>query len=202
MAASAQRPALILPVLLAVIGVISLAIAVMLVPVIIRESLAQAAVTAPHQLQRAAGPVAAPPDLATPPVAAPVVAPAPDEGAPVASSPEPTADTERAAAPDEATAPERWTIRINKDSYKPIAHGKTAFEGLAAYLKSHPQTSASLTGINNPMRSRKKAKYAARRIKELLIEAGVERYRMRTAGAQEAGAEGLVVRAEIVGGER
>jgi hypothetical protein len=192
---------LILPVLLAVIGVISLAIAVMLVPVIIRESLAQAAVAYPLRPEQAAAPVAPAPSPAptpTPP------APVPDPVAePAAAEVEPIDAAPRAEVADEQpSAHGPWTIRVNVESYKPIEQGPAALEQLAAYLKAHPQTSANLTGINNPMRSRKKAKYAARRIKELLIATGVERYRLRTAGAQEEGAEGLLVRAEIAGGER
>jgi hypothetical protein len=204
MAARAQRPVVILPVLLALIGVISLAIAVMLVPVIIRESLAQARVASPQQLAPTAAPTA-PAPTASPATTAPTEPAGGATGAtapPAAAAPDAGDVGQARAVPDQATTADTWSIRLDKVSYKPIEQGRVAFDELAAYLKSHPQTSAALTGINNPMRSRKKAKYAARRIKELLIDVGVERYRLRTAGAQEEGARGLVVRAEIAGADR
>jgi hypothetical protein len=182
MTGAAQRSSIILPVLLAVIGVALLATAVMLVPMIIRASVAQVSSTLPQPPAPADQAVLAP----SPPPA--LAAPA---GA-THASPTPAGDAGAAA-----TAPVSWTLTLHPKSYALDEASSAVLDQIAGYLQTHTEDRLALTGVNNPMRSVKRAKHAARRVKEALIESGVERYRMTVAGAQEDGARGLVVRAEI-----
>jgi hypothetical protein len=128
MTGAAQRSSVVLPILLAVIGVALLATAVMLVPVIIRTSVAQVSSTLPQT------PAAMPTEPAPPPTIQPPI-------------PEAPVDTAASTA----------TPRVDASAAEP-------------------------TG--------------ARRVKETLIESGVERYRVTVSGTQEDGARGLIVRAE------
>lgn len=190
MAATAQRTPVILPVLLAVIGVASLATAVMLVPVIIRQSVAQFSATTPQPISTstaAAGGLPIPATGAGQVTSAPVASDA--------SGPQP-----QDASPAE-TASQRgpWALVLDSKSYALDQESEAVLSQIVAFMGSRPKANVALVGVNNPMRSSKRAKEAARRIKESLIEAGVERYRISVAGAQEEGAKGLVVRAEVAG---
>lgn len=180
MAATEQRTPVIMPVLLAVIGVAALATAVMLVPVIIRQSVAQISATTPQ-------PVSAPP------------APA-DRAATAPTAPDAGVELPLDAGPVEVAIRQGpWELALSPKSYALDARGQATLSEIVACMGSHPKAKLSLVGVNNPMRSSKRAKEAARRIKESLIEAGVERYRISVAGAQEDGAKGLVVRAAVAG---
>lgn len=188
---AAPRSSIALPVLLAVIGVAALATAVMLVPVIIRTSLAQVQTTL-------AQPLAAPVSPAPGPAATPVLplssAVREDPGG---------GDTAADTAPDAATGEQlKWTLALDTKSYALDDASAGVVDRIVSRMRERPKATLALTGVNNPMRSSKRAKEAARRVKELLIEAGVERYRVTSDGAQEEGATGLVVRVEIVEGER
>jgi len=181
MASTAQRSSIVLPVLLAVIGVASLATSVMLVPVIIRTSMSQVQTTMP-----------APPPTPAPEPTAPTPATRP---APPAQPPAPEPASEQAEPP----APEptgSWVLVLDPKSYALDDASSAMLDQIVSYMATHPKTRLALTGVNNPMRSSKRAKQAARRVKETLIESGVERYRVSMAGKQEEGARGLIVRAE------
>ena len=186
---TAHRSSVILPVLLAVIGVASLATAVMLVPVIIRTSVAQFQTTMPVQPYAPATPI-----LPTP-------AGTPAE-APAAAQPMPAAQADAAPPEPAPPGPTSWTITLDPKSYALDDASSAKLDQIVKQLARNPEQKLALTGVNNPMRSSKRAKQAARRVKEALIESGVERYRISVVGKQEDGARGLVVRAEIAEGER
>jgi outer membrane protein OmpA-like peptidoglycan-associated protein len=216
METQANRASLVLPVLLAVIGVASLATAVMLVPLIIRESMAQMAPVSPAELvPRPAAPPPAhpetvPPEQATPPTAPEPGPTAPATQAPAAAQPAaPEAAAAQAIAKPAADAPSPsataaaaagpWTLRLDEASYTLSESSETTLGAIVLNLKSAPKTKVLLTGINNPMRSSKRAKRAAARVREILIESGIERYRLQTKGSQQEGTEGVIVRVEITG---
>jgi hypothetical protein len=187
MSAAPQQPSVILPVLLAVIGVAALATAVMLVPLIVRTSLAQ--------IQPATPLAAREPPVGDAPQQIPE--PSPPQPAPAGTDQKQTAAD--AGAPVESVA---WTLTLDPKSYALDDASSAALDAIVRHLYAHPKNKVALTGVNNPMRSSKRAKQAARRVKETLVESGVERYRITANGVQEEGAKGLVVRAEIPGEEQ
>jgi hypothetical protein len=76
-------------------------------------------------------------------------------------------------------------------------------DAIVAVLARDPNAVVAVTGVNSPNKSSKRAKRAAETVKErILADVGVGARQVETAGAQDPAVDGLIVRAEIVGGGR
>ena len=183
---------LILPLAFAIIGIASMATSIVLVP-----KLAQNLPSAKKQTPCPSCPPAA---VCPQPAALPQCNPKTKPGEENLTD---NANKKTAVnANDIGTGP--WTINMDVDSYKIDSKGKATIEAIATMLKDNSKITLKLTGINNPKKSRKKARHAASVVKEKI--AGMEKFtrrRIQIKGDQISSATGLTVIAKIVaGGDR
>jgi hypothetical protein len=186
---------LLLPVLLAGLGITALAAAIILVPAMARRYAAERPCPEPTAVPETAAKIV-PPQVAAEPIA---------KAEPVAPV-EPAATTEP-AAPPEPVVPESgltsWSIELAPAGYALLGDGEAVIDAIVAVLARDPKAVVSLTGVNSPNKSSKRAKRAADVVKEKIVaDAGVTARQVQTGSAQDPAVDGLIVRAEIVGGGR
>ena len=198
----------LLPVLLAGVGIAALALAIILVPSMARKyaearpctGAAAAEASVPTVVPGAADRIVAPPQ-------APPVEPAsPAKGAEPAAEvdPAPAPLSPPAPAPAADAAPEgTWSIEMDPGDYALLGDGDAVIDAIVLVLARNPKAVVSLTGVNNPSKSSKRAKRAADIVKERIVaDVGVTARQAVTGSAQDPAVDGLIVRAEIVGGGR
>jgi len=192
-----SETSLVLPVLLAGVGIAALATAIILVPSMARKyaqgrpcpSAAAADGPVAAAAPRAADPIVEPPQAAPAAAVEPTLAPAPEPPPPVPAD---------GAAPSGA-----WSIEMDPGNYALLGDGEASIDAIVEVLARNPKARVSLTGVNNPNKSSKRAKRAAEVVKERIVaDLGVTAWQVETSGAQEQAVDGLIVRAEIVGGGR
>jgi hypothetical protein len=178
----------LLPVLLAGAGIAALALAIVLVPSMARRYAEGR--PCPESAPVAAKPVA----LLPKPAPAPEVAPAPARAPAPAPAPAPVGDAKPVGA---------WSIELDPGSYALLGDGDAVIDAIVAVLARNPGAVVSLTGVNSPNKSSKRAKRAAEVVKERIVaDVGVVARQVETTSTQDPAVDGLVVRAEIVGGGR
>ena len=178
-----SRQSLLLPVLFAGLGIIALAAAIILVPAMARKYAAGRPCPDPTA---AIGPAAkiVPPRIAAEPIA----------------KAEPVAPAEPVATESNQTS---WSIELAAADYALLGDGEAVIDAIVAVLARDPKAVVSLTGVNSPNKSSKRAKRAADIVKEKIVaDAGVTVRQVETGSAQDPAVDGLIVRAEIVGGGR
>jgi len=161
-----------------------------------------------------AAPQPAPPSAPVQP-AAPAPTEQPAEAAPAEQPEQPAAAAEQPEQPEQPAEPQAaaatppapggtgpWTIGLDPGSYEPDAAGQQSIAAIRTYLTANPDARVGLVGVNDIKKSSKRAKQAARKVRELIATGDVSPKRISTTVDQEPGAAGIVVRAEIEGGAR
>ncbi|MCK9458107.1 MAG: hypothetical protein M0R80_00325 [Proteobacteria bacterium] len=196
-----SRQSLLLPVLLAGLGITALAAAIILVPAMARRYAAERPCPEPTAAIETAAKIV-PPAFAAEPIAKAEPAVPVEPVAPVepAAPIEPAAQTEPAATESNQTS---WSIELAPADYALLGDGEAVIDAIVAVLARDPKAVVSLTGVNSPNKSSKRAKRAADVVKEKIVaDAGVTARQVQTGSAQDPAVDGLIVRAEIVGGGR
>jgi len=190
---------ILLPVVLAGVGIAALCTAIILVPPMARRY------ADGRPCPNPAAAVAAPAAPAAPPrTAAPAAAAAPAVTPPAPAAPPASADEATAAEPS-ATTPElnAWSIELDPGDYALLGDADAVIDQIVAVLVRNSKATVSLTGVNHPNKSSKRAKRAAEIVKgRIVADMGVTARQVQTISAQDPAVEGLIVRAEIVGGGR
>jgi hypothetical protein len=92
---------------------------------------------------------------------------------------------------------------MDPGDYALLGDGEAVIDAIVAVLARDPGSVVSLTGVNSPNKSSKRAKRAAEVVKERIVaDVGVSARQVETSGAQDPTVDGLIVRAELVGGGR
>jgi len=189
---------LLLPLVLAGVGIAALATAIILVPPMARKY------AEGRQSPRPAAAAALAPPAEPPRTAAPEAAIAPAPAPPAPAAPAAPADT-AGTLPSGATVPElaAWSIEIDPGDYALLGDADAVIDQIVAVLARDSKAVVSLTGMNNPNKSTKRAKRAAEVVKERIVaDVGITARQVQTGCAQDPAVDGLIVRAEIVGGGR
>ena len=192
---------MMLPAVLGVVGTLALAGAVLLVPVMARrwaeDRVAKMSAQQPKAPSRPAASRPAPPPTKKPPAKQ---APTPEE--PKAEQPSPPAAPPEIPARAPGGGHPSWRIVVSPKGYAIDANGERAVVEITGYLKANEGTRAKVTGMNSPKYSSKRAKVAARRIRDMVAEAGVSKRRMWTEAIQTEESSGFEVVVTVVGGDR
>jgi hypothetical protein len=196
---SRSSASFLLPVVLAGVGIAALATAIILVPSMAhkyaegRPCPGAAAPTAP---------ASPPPPVEAARQEAPVARDAPTA---VSSPPPAPPEPQEAPAQTPAAAPpgSAWSIEMDPGDYALLGDGEAVIDAIVLVLARNPDAVVSLTGVNSPNKSSKRAKRAAEVVKEKIVaDVGVSARQVQTSGAQDPTVDGLIVRAELVGGGR
>jgi hypothetical protein len=196
---------IIWPLLFAVFGIAALSTAIILVPSMARK----------YAEARAASAVQGPPPAAVaPPAGKP--GPAAKEAVPATADPALEAKPEELALkakpeepalkakPEEpASAGGPWTIELNPADYALLGDAEASIDAIAAALVHDAKARVLLTGVNSPDKSSKRALHGADLVKKkICVDPGVSPRQIETGSAQDPAVEGMIVKAEIVGGAR
>jgi len=194
----------LLSVAFAGVGVIALATAIILVPSMARK----------YAEERPCPGAAAPVSPVTPQPVEPARPVAPVAGrAPIAAvkAPPSTPPPKDAAVPQDAPAPHdapapagsAWSVEMDPGNYALLGDGEAVIDAIVAVLARDAKAVVLLTGVNSPNKSSKRAKRAAEVVKERIVaDVGVTARQVETDGTQDPTVDGLIVRAELVGGGR
>jgi hypothetical protein len=190
---------IIWPLLFAVFGVVALSTAIILVPSMARKYAEARAAGAPAHPRAAAMP--------QPAEASPAPAEAVGGNAPAAAA---KAEPAPAPAPAPQAKPERpasaegpWTIELNPADYTLLGDAEASIDAIAAALVHDAKAKALLTGVNSPDKSSKRALRGAEIVKKkVTVDPGVSPRQIETSCAQDPAVQGMIVKAEIVGGAR
>jgi len=199
---NSKKPSLALPLIFAFTGIAAMATSIILVPKL-AQNLPQTKTEVPCP-QAGSMPLQAPPcpqTTACPACECPAGATAPTENS-VKNNPNEIqpASGEKASNPViSETGP--WKFTLDSKTYKVDDNGKAAIKSIANLLANDSNIKIQLVGINNPKKSRKKAKFAASTIKDKIVKIEKStRRQIKTKGEQKPDATDLTVTATIVDG--
>lgn len=210
MANTSKQLPIVIPVSFAVLGLLALATAVLMVPVIARYAVVSGAQVPFQSLaDLATGKMSVVPGAPAAQVAASRESPRKAEPGPVADSgaaPRATGDGgvdlhANAAPAGKLESPGGpWRIAIEDENATLGADATQSINAIIAALERDPGAKLRLVAINNTNLSKKRAWRTVRIVRDYLVSAGVAPYRVSTDAQQSTDATGLVVFAELAGG--